>query len=87
MDIDINTQNVTAAQVAKVLSAGTEVTLMDATYAVSIVPADAGFTVTDTTGGDMDVTTAEQAMQVAADFITNVVEDDADWAEVAAKLA
>lgn len=87
MDININTQNVTATQITKTLNAGTEVTLMDATYAVTIIPAEGGFTVSDTTGGDQDASTTTAALATAAEFIANVVEDDADWAAVAALLS
>lgn len=88
MQINIAAQGFTAATVTAALVAGTEVTFSEgfgATYGLTITPANGGYTVTDTTGGDQDAATVAEALSIAAEFIADLT-DDTQWVAAAEAL-
>lgn len=85
MNITTNAaQTLAAAKAAE----ATEITINNfgESYGVTITATEAGYTVTDTTGGDQDADTITAALTIAAEFIETVADEDADWMAVAAHL-
>lgn len=93
MDINLDTQTVTPAQITEALLNGKSVTLRDETYSVSITCGGFNeYRVSNSNGGHVDTNSVVEALSTAADFIYAVngepeAPNYATWSEVTDMLA